>query len=95
MVHVAQTKPEGSILVFMTSVQEIEKTCALIRKKLPGLQVFLLYSSLSKAQMEGVMDTSTDRKCIVSTNVAQDSLAIDGITFAIGMSCQGMAPNIG
>ncbi|KAM6520758.1 hypothetical protein FSOLCH5_005538 [Fusarium solani] len=83
VLHAAQTKPEGSILVFMTSVQEIEEACALIRKKVPGLQVFPLYSSLSKAQVEGVMDTNTGRKCILSTNVAEDSLAIDGITFAI------------
>ncbi|RSL69139.1 hypothetical protein CEP54_002469 [Fusarium duplospermum] len=69
--HVAQTKPEGSILVFMTSVQKIEETCGLIRKKVPGLQVSPLYSSLSRAQMEGVMDTNTGRKCIVSTNVAE------------------------
>ncbi|KAL6352910.1 hypothetical protein LRP88_13385 [Fusarium phalaenopsidis] len=83
VVHVAQTKPEGSILVFMTSVQEIEETCALIRKKVPGLQVFRLYSSLSRAQMEGVVDTNTGRKCIVSTSVTEASLTIDGITFAI------------
>ncbi|EEU40440.1 uncharacterized protein NECHADRAFT_76710 [Fusarium vanettenii 77-13-4] len=81
--HVAQTKPEGSILVFMTSVQEIEETCGLIRKKVPGLQVLPLYPSLSRAQMEGVMDTKTGRKCIVSTNVAEDGLTIDGVTLAI------------
>ncbi|KAI8723849.1 Helicase C-terminal domain-containing protein [Fusarium sp. LHS14.1] len=32
--HVAHPKPEGSILVFMTSVPEIEETCRLIRKKM-------------------------------------------------------------
>ncbi|KAI8680040.1 hypothetical protein NCS57_00283700 [Fusarium keratoplasticum] len=83
--HITQTKPEGSILVFMTSVQEIEETCGLIRKKVPGLQVLPLYSSLSRAQMEDVMDTNTGRKCILSINTAENSLAIDGITFAIVM----------
>ncbi|RSL64835.1 hypothetical protein CEP53_003914 [Fusarium sp. AF-6] len=81
---VAQTKPEGNILVFMTSVQQIEETCGLIRKKVPGLQVLPLYSSLSRAQMEGVVDTNTSRKCSVSINVAEASLTIGGITFMIG-----------
>ncbi|RSL85476.1 hypothetical protein CEP51_003328 [Fusarium floridanum] len=62
---VAQTKPEGSILV-------------------PGLQVLPLHSSLSRTQMEGVVDTNTGRKCSVSTNVAEASLTIGGITFMIG-----------
>lgn len=93
--HIAQTKPEESILVFMTSVQEIEETCGLIRKKVPGLQVLPLYSSLSRARIEGVMDTNIGRKCIVATNVIEAGSTIDGIAIAIGMPCQDMAPNIG
>ncbi|RSM20094.1 hypothetical protein CDV31_001173 [Fusarium ambrosium] len=87
---VAQTKPKGSSLAFMASIQQIEETSGLIRKKVPGLQVMPLYSSLSRAQMEGVRDTNTGRKCSVSTNVAEASLTISGITFMIGNERQSV-----
>lgn len=42
-----------------------------------------LYSSLSPAQQHEIFGTSTRRKCIVSTNIAETSLTIDGIAFVI------------
>ncbi|KAL2692095.1 hypothetical protein Neosp_002500 [[Neocosmospora] mangrovei] len=84
--YVAHTKPEGSILVFMASVQETEETeetCGLIRKSAwsPGLASLL---------MECVMDTKTGRKCIVSMNVDEDGLTIDGVRFVIANTPPGM-----
>lgn len=76
---------KGNILVFMTSVREIEKTCAMIRGEVPGLKVLPMYSSLPKHAQDLATGGSTSQVCIVSTNVAEASLTIPGITYVIGM----------
>lgn len=79
------TKPKGDILVFMTSMREIEKTCVELRTQLPGLKVLPMYSSLPKHAQDMVTSGSTSQMCIVSTNVAEASLTIPSVIYVVGM----------
>jgi pre-mRNA-splicing factor ATP-dependent RNA helicase DHX15/PRP43 len=45
--------------------------------------VLPLYSTLTRGQQGAVFESSERRKCIVSTNIAETSLTIDGIVYVI------------
>ncbi|KAF5638219.1 ATP-binding protein [Fusarium sp. NRRL 25303] len=78
-------KRKGNVLVFLTSVRDIEKTCAMIRREVRGLKVPPMYSSLPKHAQDLATGGSTSQVCIVATNVAEASLIIPGITYVMGM----------
>jgi len=82
-------EPEGDILLFLTGEQEIEQTCqqltaevdqARLQNDAVGPIVCLpLYSSLPPQKQRAVFEDVKGRKCVVSTNIAETSLTIDGI----------------
>jgi pre-mRNA-splicing factor ATP-dependent RNA helicase DHX38/PRP16 len=83
--------PPGDILVFMTGQEDIEVTCTLITERLqelnepPPLDVLPMYSQLpadlqAKIFQKGANDA---RKVIVSTNIAETSLTVDGIIYVV------------
>jgi ATP-dependent helicase HrpA len=75
---------DGDILVFMPTERDIRETCDLIRDKSgKSVEVFPLMGSLSNAEQEKVFASSSKRKVIVSTNIAETSLTIPGIRFVI------------
>ncbi|VTT67393.1 unnamed protein product [Fusarium fujikuroi] len=73
-------KRKGNVLVFLTSVRDIEKTCAMFRREVRGLKVLPMYSSLPKHAQDLATGGSTSQVCIVATNFAEASLIIPGIT---------------
>ncbi|CAE6490669.1 unnamed protein product [Rhizoctonia solani] len=94
MIH--QAEDEGDILVFLTGEEEIEDACRKIRLEAEGLSsggkdgpgpllVVPLYSSLPPAQQQRIFDSAPPggRKVVVSTNVAETSLTIDGIVYVV------------
>ncbi|KAI8997108.1 P-loop containing nucleoside triphosphate hydrolase protein [Pilobolus umbonatus] len=96
-IHVSE--PEGDILVFLTGEEEIETACAkiraegdeLIRSQGAGpLKVVPLYSSLPPRAQQQIFEAAPPprngvpgRKVVVSTNIAETSLTIDGIVYVI------------
>lgn len=84
-------EPSGDILIFLTGEEEIEVACEKIRrlgnrsKEHGELRVVPLYSSLPPAQQQRIFDAAppNGRKCIVSTNIAETSLTIDGVVYVI------------
>lgn len=87
--HIHAGHPKGDILIFLPGESEINGVCALLQGR--GLDVFPLHSQLSRARQEAAIRTkSATRKCIVSTNIAETSLTIDGIVYVIdsGLSKQ-------
>ena len=74
---------EGHVLVFLPGVYEIRRTVQSIESApwAKGLQVCALYSSLSSDAQDLAVygDGSEKRRVIVSTNVAETSLTIDGV----------------
>ena len=99
VIHIHQCEGPGDILVFLTGEQEIEQACEEIRDKamhlgmdLPELVVLPLYSSLPPQQQRKIFDKAPEprvvgglpgRKVVVSTNIAETSLTIDGIVFVV------------
>ncbi len=84
--------PPGDILIFMTGQEEIETTCFAIQERLdhlgegvPELMILPIYSQLPADLQTKIFDKAPDgvRKCIVSTNIAETSLTVDGIIYVI------------
>ena len=87
--------PPGDILIFMTGQEDIEGTCTVLAEKMESLGdehnskpllVLPMYSQLPADLQAKIFDAAPDgvRKCIVSTNVAETSLTVDGIKYVIG-----------
>ncbi|KAK9469952.1 P-loop containing nucleoside triphosphate hydrolase protein [Lipomyces arxii] len=85
-------EPEGDILVFMTGRDEITQVCNSVRDfsttgapTLLQLLVLPLYAGLSQDLQMRVFDPAPEhtRKVIVSTNVAEASVTIDGIVYVV------------
>ncbi|CAH3030876.1 unnamed protein product [Porites evermanni] len=89
---------EGDILLFLTGQEEIEEACKRLKKEIDNLgpeigelRCIPLYSTLPPAQQQRIFDPAPPkrpngaigRKCVVSTNIAETSLTIDGVVFVI------------
>ncbi|CAI5710794.1 unnamed protein product [Hyaloperonospora brassicae] len=81
--------PPGDVLVFMTGQEDIEATCYVLADRMgkldgaPPLLVLPMYSQLPTDLQAKIFDASDVRKCIVSTNIAETSLTVDGIKYVI------------
>ncbi|XP_017190110.3 probable pre-mRNA-splicing factor ATP-dependent RNA helicase DEAH2 isoform X2 [Malus domestica] len=96
-IHMYETP--GDILVFLTGEEEIEDACRKINKENGNLgdqvgpvKVVPLYSTLPPAMQQKIFDPAPPpvkeggipgRKIVVSTNIAETSLTIDGIVYVI------------
>lgn len=83
---------EGDILLFLTGREEIDRAIQLISEraaslhpKSPSLQPLPLYAGLTTEQQMYVFEPTAEntRKVIVSTNIAEASVTIDGIVYVI------------
>lgn len=84
--------PKGDILIFMTGQEEIEATCFALQERLdhlgegvPPLLILPIYSQLPSDLQAKIFEPAPagTRKCIVSTNIAETSLTVDGILYVI------------
>ncbi|KAJ3521224.1 hypothetical protein NM208_g13393 [Fusarium decemcellulare] len=83
--HIHEKMPPGDILVFLTSIGEIERFCSKLRAVTKNLVLWPLYSALLPGEQKKALGRSPMRKCVVATNVAEASLTIDGIVYVVGM----------
>jgi pre-mRNA-splicing factor ATP-dependent RNA helicase DHX38/PRP16 len=75
----------------MTGQEDIEGTCRVIAERLeilespPPLALLPIYSQLPSDMQAKIFEEAPDgqRKCVVSTNIAETSLTIDGILYVI------------
>ncbi|KAM7274785.1 hypothetical protein ACFE04_016651 [Oxalis oulophora] len=85
------TSPPGDILIFMTGQEEIEAACHSLaermeqlisstQKTVSKLLILPMYSQLPADLQAKIFQKAEDgaRKCIVSTNIAETSLTVDG-----------------
>ncbi|KAI3323695.1 P-loop containing nucleoside triphosphate hydrolase protein [Xylariaceae sp. AK1471] len=86
------TEPDGDILVFLTGREEIDTAVQTIAEQSanlqPGAQSLLalpLYAGLTTEQQMYVFDAPPEntRKVILSTNIAEASVTIEGIVYVI------------
>ena len=91
-IHLGQ--PAGDILIFLTGQEEIEATCFSLADRLeqlqqagstPPLSILPIYSQLPADLQAKIFQAAPDgvRKCVVSTNIAETSLTLDGILYVI------------
>jgi len=75
----------GDFLVFMPGAYEISRTVQAIQgaRELRDFVVFPLHGELPPEQQDRAVSRYETRKIIVSTNVAETSLTIDGVTTVI------------
>lgn len=99
VLYIHQAEDEGDVLLFLTGEEEIEDSCRKIRaegeelenKGMGGpLLVVPLYSSLPPHQQQRIFQAAPParnglpgRKVVVSTNIAETSLTIDGIVYVV------------
>ncbi|KAK9696948.1 hypothetical protein RND81_08G006300 [Saponaria officinalis] len=99
VVQIHLCEPAGDILVFLTGEEEIEDACRKINKDVANLgdqvgpvKVVPLYSTLPPAMQQKIFEPApppskeggpAGRKIVVSTNIAESSLTIDGIVYVI------------
>jgi ATP-dependent RNA helicase DDX35 len=72
---------DGDVLMFLTGRDEIERAVSMFTQ--PGLLAFPLHAGLPLDQQLSVFQPADARKIIVSTNVAEASITIEGIRFII------------
>ncbi|KAI9138090.1 P-loop containing nucleoside triphosphate hydrolase protein [Paraphysoderma sedebokerense] len=78
----------GDLLIFMSGINEISTLADELRIYANYTKRWIilpLHSSLSEAEQEKIFDIAPEgvRKCIISTNIAETSVTIDGIRFII------------
>ncbi|CAO4369194.1 hypothetical protein L5515_003602 [Caenorhabditis briggsae] len=96
-IHMCE-ETEGDILLFLTGQEEIEEACKRIDREITNLgsdigalSCIPLYSTLPPAAQQRIFEPAPpnrpngaiSRKCVVSTNIAETSLTIDGVVFVI------------
>ena len=89
---------EGDILLFLTGQEEIEDACKRIKRELDNLgpdvgdmKCIPLYSTLPPNLQQRIFEPAPakksngaiGRKLVISTNIAETSLTIDGVVFVI------------
>lgn len=75
---------EGHILVFLPGQGEISEVCQMALKLTEDLDVFPLYSTMPRSEQSRALNSSgPNRKCIVSTNIAETSLTIDNVVYVV------------
>jgi HrpA-like RNA helicase len=99
VIQIHLCEPPGDILLFLTGEEEIEDACRKIMKESQNfgpevgeVKCLPLYSTLPPAQQQKIFEAAPPprtpggprgRKIIISTNIAETSLTIDGIVFVI------------
>jgi ATP-dependent helicase HrpB len=77
-------RTDGDILVFMPGAYEIQRTIRELSHRAPsGCVVFPLHGELPASEQDKAVARTGKRKIIVSTNVAETSLTIDGVTMVV------------
>ena len=85
-------KTEGDVLVFMPGSYEIQRTIRELQGRLGSrCDILPLHGELTAAEQDKAVHRSRGKKIIVSTNVAETSLTIDGITLVVDSGLARMA----
>ncbi|KAI9025180.1 P-loop containing nucleoside triphosphate hydrolase protein [Phycomyces nitens] len=91
MEYIDQSVPvteRGDLLIFMSGINEISSLSEELKEYAQHTKkwiILMLHSSLAVDDQEKVFDIAPEgiRKCIISSNIAETSITIDGIRFII------------
>jgi ATP-dependent helicase HrpB len=79
----AQQERLGDVLVFLPGMAEIRRAQAAVQKAYPHVLALPLHGELSRAEQDLALRPADRTKIILSTNVAESSLTIEGVTAVI------------
>ena len=84
---------EGDVLVFLPGQGEIKKCEELLKHSLPNFKITPLYGQLSPSKQFAAIlpDKGGKRKVILSTNIAETSLTVEGIKIVIDSGFERVA----
>jgi ATP-dependent helicase HrpB len=75
---------KGNVLIFLPGVGEIKRVHEkLLQAKLGNIEILELHGSLSLQEQSKVLKLGNQRRIILSTNVAETSLTVPGVTSVI------------
>ncbi len=99
VVQIHLCEEPGDVLLFLTGEQEIEDACKRIMSQVlamgdevPELKCLALYSSLPPEKQQKIFQPAPGpkvpggppgRKVVISTNIAETSLTIDGVVYVV------------
>ena len=69
----------GDVLVFLSGMSDIRKTESELSNLDVGARICVLHGTLDANQQDQVLNRAAERRVILSTNVAETSLTIDGV----------------
>ena len=87
LAHVARTvedtvaATEGSVLVFLPGVGEIEAVRGAL--SIPGVEALTLHGQLSAAEQDRALSPTDQRRVILSTSIAESSLTVPGVSVVV------------
>lgn len=81
--HIHKNMDPGDILIFMPGEQEIQRARGMLAATSSALNVIPLHGSLSKRAQDRIFEPSEQRRCIISTNIAETSLTIKNVVYVI------------
>ena len=75
---------QGDVLIFMPGEEEIRRTIQEIEGlNLSGIDAMPLFGAMAPEDQDKIFERNPKRKVIVSTNIAETSVTIDGVRFVI------------
>eukprot|EP00026_Physarum_polycephalum_P002485 Phypoly_transcript_02492.p1 GENE.Phypoly_transcript_02492~~Phypoly_transcript_02492.p1 ORF type:complete len:744 (+),score=127.94 Phypoly_transcript_02492:527-2758(+) len=98
VIQIHMCEPPGDVLLFLTGEEEIEDACRKINREArnfpldkPEIKCLPLYSTLPPQHQQKIFEPAPPsklngqfmRKVIISTNIAETSITIDGIVYVI------------
>ncbi len=85
LADVIAATPDGDVLIFMPGAYEIRRTIEQCRRSAfpESVSFFPLYSELPASEQDAALGVCDGRKVIVSTNVAETSITIEGVRHVI------------
>ncbi|MGA0086041.1 MAG: ATP-dependent RNA helicase HrpA [bacterium] len=78
-----ETTYDGDVLAFLAGEGEIREVCQRVGQDNSRVLILPLYGRLTQAEQHRIFQNSSQRKVIISTNLAETSLTIPGIRYVI------------
>ena len=81
----AQRCGPGDVLVFLPGEREIREAAEALRKAqhLPGTEILSLFARQSAQEQARVFSSSSGRRVVLATNVAETSLTVPGVRYVV------------
>ncbi|PNP81472.1 hypothetical protein FNYG_05147 [Fusarium nygamai] len=84
--YIHQNQPPGDILVFLASTLQVDRVVAKLRGTIPDMESFPLHGRLSEAEKAKALRSRDKSRCVITTNIAESSITVEGIVYVIGKS---------